>query len=95
MTANARPILSLLPSTVPEVKTHLAGEPAEFTVVKNPYVTLHLGKSSMGIKVKGATGESQWISICFIRNHSDNMIGVLSHDSKFIYTEGAKNAESA
>lgn len=95
MSESGRPILSLLPSTAPEVRTHMVGEPAEFTVVQNPFVTLHLGKTSMGIKVKGANGESDWISICFVRGHDSDLIGVLSHDSKFIYTKGAGNAEGA
>lgn len=96
MTDNARPILSLLPSTAPEVKTHLAGKPIEFTVVDNPYVTLHLGKSSMGIKVKGENGDSGWITISFLRHgFNSRVVGMLSHDNKFIYTKGVENAESA
>lgn len=85
MTVSDRPILSLEPSTQPTLNVFMKGSPAEFTVVENPYVKLHLGKTSMGIQLKSRHGDSGWISICFIDSLSNNLIGILNPTDARIY----------
>jgi hypothetical protein len=98
MSNSERPVLSLLPSTEPEVTVHLPGTPAEFTRVSNPFVTLHLGKSSMGIRLHNPKGDSEWMTISFIRYADTDTIGIVSthcSDPVFITPKENNNAVRA
>lgn len=59
----SRPVLQMKvpPRTRPSVSTHLVGEPAEFTVVENSVVRVHLDDTSIGFQLKDAGRQTEWV----------------------------------